>query len=87
MTAKLLDGKRIAGEIREEVARNVADFVANGGPKPCLTAVLVGEDPASEVYVRNKARACDKAGIDGRTLRFTRRNEPTRARRYRPTAQ
>ena len=68
MTAQLLDGKRVAREIREEVAANVSDFVDSGGPTPCLTAVLVGEDPASQVYVRNKSRACEKAGIDGRTL-------------------
>ncbi len=70
MTADLLDGKRIAMEIRAEVAVEVDDFVLSGGPKPCLTAVLVGSDPASEVYVRNKSRACEKAGIDGRTLRL-----------------
>ena len=70
MTAELLDGKRVAGEIREEVAAEVRQFVQAGGPKPCLTAVLVGEDPASQVYVRNKGRACEKAGIDGRTLRL-----------------
>lgn len=70
MTAIRLDGKRIAGEIREDVAKDVAEFVGAGGPKPCLTAVLVGEDPASQVYVRNKSRACEKAGIDGRTMRL-----------------
>ena len=70
MTADLLDGKRIAGEIREDVAAEVRQFVQGGGPKPCLTAVLVGEDPASQVYVRNKGRACEKAGIEGRTLRL-----------------
>ena len=70
MTAQILDGKRVAGEIREDVAKAVAAFVADGAPPPCLTAVLVGEDPASQVYVRNKARACEKAGIDGRTHRL-----------------
>lgn len=70
MTAELLDGKRIAGEIRAEVAEQVRQFVESGGPTPCLTAVLVGEDPASQVYVRNKSRACKKAGIDGRTMRL-----------------
>lgn len=70
MTADLLDGKRVATEIRAEVAEQVRQFVQSGGPKPCLTAVLVGEDPASQVYVRNKSRACDKAGIEGRTLRL-----------------
>lgn len=70
MTAELLDGKRIAAEIRTEVGADVAKFVDADGPKPCLTAVLVGEDPASQVYVRNKGRACEKAGIDGRTVRL-----------------
>ncbi|MFK8114887.1 MAG: bifunctional 5,10-methylenetetrahydrofolate dehydrogenase/5,10-methenyltetrahydrofolate cyclohydrolase [Rubripirellula sp.] len=70
MTAERLDGKRIAGEIRAEVADQVRQFVQAGGEKPCLTAVLVGEDPASQVYVRNKGRACEKAGIEGRTLRL-----------------
>lgn len=63
MTAMLLDGKRTAGEIREEIASEVSQFVSDGGPKPALAAVLVGEDAASQVYVRNKERACAKAGI------------------------
>lgn len=67
MTAQILDGKRIAGEIREEVAEEVTKFRSGGHAAPCLAAVLVGEDPASQVYVRNKARACEKAGIEGRT--------------------
>ncbi|MEX0824927.1 MAG: bifunctional 5,10-methylenetetrahydrofolate dehydrogenase/5,10-methenyltetrahydrofolate cyclohydrolase, partial [Pirellulaceae bacterium] len=66
MSAKILDGKAVAAEIREELAADVADFVASGKPRPCLVAVLVGEDPASQVYVRNKQRACQKAGIEGR---------------------
>ncbi len=70
MTAQRLDGKRIAGEIREQVAAEVEQFLAEGGPRPCLAAVLVGEDPASQVYVRNKGRACEAAGIEGRTLRL-----------------
>jgi methylenetetrahydrofolate dehydrogenase (NADP+)/methenyltetrahydrofolate cyclohydrolase len=70
MTAQRLDGKRIAGEIRKQVAAEVEQFVASGAPKPCLAAVLVGEDPASQVYVRNKGRACEAAGIEGRTLRL-----------------
>lgn len=70
MTAEILDGKRIASEIRGEIATEVRTFVAAGNAPPCLTAVLVGDDPASQVYVRNKARACDKAGIDGRTHRL-----------------
>lgn len=67
MTAQILDGKRVASEIREEVGQSVAAMTAEGMQSPCLAAVLVGEDPASQVYVRNKARACEKAGIEGRT--------------------
>jgi len=70
MTAERLDGKAVAGEIRQEVAVGVAEFVAGGSPAPCLAAVLVGEDPASQIYVRNKSRACEKAGIEGRTHRL-----------------
>ena len=67
---RILDGKATAAAIREEVAEGVAAHVARGHRPPCLTAVLVGEDPASAVYVRNKARACEKAGITGHTLRL-----------------
>ncbi len=70
MTANLLDGKRIAAEIRGEVAEQVRNFTQKEGITPCLTAVLIGDDPASQVYVRNKSRACDKVGIDGRTVRL-----------------
>ncbi|MEM9586266.1 MAG: bifunctional methylenetetrahydrofolate dehydrogenase/methenyltetrahydrofolate cyclohydrolase FolD [Planctomycetota bacterium] len=71
MTAERLDGKRIATEIRAEVADQVTQFVGGGGNRPKLTAVLVGEDPASQVYVRNKERACDKAGIEGDVHRLS----------------
>src|SRR6056297_220056 len=70
MTAQRLSGKEVATEIRAEVADQVRQFTQQGGPTPCLAAVLVGEDPASQVYVRNKERACGQAGIDGRTLRL-----------------
>lgn len=63
MTATILDGKSLAEEIRTEVARQVADFVGQTGVTPCLAAVLAGDNPASEVYVRNKQKACEKVGI------------------------
>ncbi|TWU19061.1 bifunctional methylenetetrahydrofolate dehydrogenase/methenyltetrahydrofolate cyclohydrolase FolD [Allorhodopirellula heiligendammensis] len=63
MSATRLDGKQIALEIRNEVARDVQQFVAAGNAPPKLAAILVGEDPASQVYVRNKERACQRAGI------------------------
>lgn len=64
MTAKLIDGKAIAAELREEIKNEVAEMVAQGLPKPGLATVLVGENPASQVYVRMKQRACEKAGIE-----------------------
>ena len=64
MPATLMDGKAIAKEIREQLAVEVAEFTDASGVKPCLAAVLMGEDAASQVYVRNKRRACEKAGID-----------------------
>jgi methylenetetrahydrofolate dehydrogenase (NADP+)/methenyltetrahydrofolate cyclohydrolase len=66
MTAKLLDGKGLARTIQEEIAAEVASFRAAGGPRPCLATVLVGEDPASEVYVRNKRQACERVGMESR---------------------
>lgn len=63
MTAELIDGKAVAARVRKEVAEGVAALVAGGGRAPGLATVLVGEDAASEVYVRNKRRACVAAGM------------------------
>jgi methylenetetrahydrofolate dehydrogenase (NADP+) / methenyltetrahydrofolate cyclohydrolase len=70
MTAHILDGKKLAQEIRSELAEEVVEFIQNNGVVPCLAAVLVGEDPASEVYVRNKRRACEAVGIDSQMHRL-----------------
>jgi methylenetetrahydrofolate dehydrogenase (NADP+) / methenyltetrahydrofolate cyclohydrolase len=61
----LLDGKAVGAQIRAEVAAGVADFVARVGRPPGLTAVLVGDDPASHVYVGSKTRGCADAGMVG----------------------
>ncbi|HEY1245919.1 MAG TPA: bifunctional methylenetetrahydrofolate dehydrogenase/methenyltetrahydrofolate cyclohydrolase FolD [Hyphomicrobiaceae bacterium] len=61
--AKVIDGKAIAAKVRSEVAVGVAERVAQGRPAPGLAVVLVGDDPASEVYVRNKARATREVGM------------------------
>lgn len=63
MSATLLDGKAIAQEIRAEVAQQTTEFSARFGRTPCLAAVLVGDNPASQVYVRNKQKACGDAGM------------------------
>lgn len=67
---KLLDGKAVAAEIRAEVAQEVADLVAAGHRAPGLTAVLVGGDPASQVYVGSKAKACEEVGMVGRVVKL-----------------
>jgi methylenetetrahydrofolate dehydrogenase (NADP+)/methenyltetrahydrofolate cyclohydrolase len=63
MTARLIDGKAVAATIREAVASNVPEFVRRVGRPPGLATVLVGEDPASAVYVRAKNRATADAGM------------------------
>lgn len=63
MTASLIDGKKISAAVREQVTQDTADFVQQTGVTPHLAAVLVGDDPASQVYVRNKERACAKCGL------------------------
>jgi methylenetetrahydrofolate dehydrogenase (NADP+)/methenyltetrahydrofolate cyclohydrolase len=63
MPAQLLDGAALAKQIRNELAGEVAAFVRNSGVTPKLAAVLVGDDPASQVYVRNKRRDCDEVGM------------------------
>ncbi|MFM8725457.1 MAG: bifunctional 5,10-methylenetetrahydrofolate dehydrogenase/5,10-methenyltetrahydrofolate cyclohydrolase [Planctomycetaceae bacterium] len=63
MTASIIDGKAIAQAIRDEIAGGAARLKAASGVVPGLAAVLVGDNPASHVYVRNKRQACDKAGM------------------------
>jgi methylenetetrahydrofolate dehydrogenase (NADP+)/methenyltetrahydrofolate cyclohydrolase len=62
-TARLIDGKAVAARVRERVRSEVAELVAGGTRPPALATVLVGEDPASQIYVRNKHKACEEAGM------------------------
>ena len=68
VTAKILDGKALAQEIRNEVASGVAEMQRNHGITPGLAAVLVGDDPASAIYVRNKRKACNEVGMVSDTI-------------------
>lgn len=65
MTAQLIDGKAIAAETRGQVMADVAAFFSRTGRRPGLATVLVGDDPASAVYVANKQRGCEEVGIVG----------------------
>ena len=63
MTAKLLDGRKIAGTLQQAVKAEIEMMQARGQRPPGLAVVLLGEDPASQVYVRNKQKACSEVGI------------------------
>ena len=63
MTARVIDGTAVARRVREDVARGVEKLLADGGTAQGLATVLIGDDPASEVYVRSKRRLCVEAGM------------------------
>src|ERR1700709_2003905 len=63
MPAALIDAAAVSARVRDEVAAGVAELIAAGGPVPGLATVLVGADPASQVYVRNKHTATEAAGM------------------------
>ncbi len=73
--AELIDGKKVSQHIREEVAREVQELRTETGTTPGLAAVLVGDNPASEIYVRNKRKACEQVGIYSEEYRLS--NETT----------
>ena len=63
MPAKLIDGKQIAADLRQSIKKRVEQRLEKGLKVPGLAVILIGEDPASEVYVRNKRRGCEETGI------------------------
>lgn len=63
MTARILDGNAIAAQIRTTVAHKVSLRIAQGARAPSLVVVLIGDDPASEIYVRHKRKDCEQVGI------------------------
>ncbi|MBQ9786833.1 MAG: bifunctional methylenetetrahydrofolate dehydrogenase/methenyltetrahydrofolate cyclohydrolase FolD [Lentisphaeria bacterium] len=68
MSAQIIDGKSIAAQINQETAQIAAELAVKAGRKVGLAVVLVGDDPASAVYVRNKVRACGETGIESRMI-------------------
>jgi methylenetetrahydrofolate dehydrogenase (NADP+)/methenyltetrahydrofolate cyclohydrolase len=68
--AQILDGKALAAAMEAELAEQVADFIQNHAYAPCLAAVLVGDDPASAIYVKNKRLACERVGIESQLHRL-----------------
>ena len=69
MSAKILDGKALAAQVRAQVKSKVA-ALAQRGIRPGLAVVLAGDDPASKVYVRNKTRACEEAGVRSQQIDY-----------------
>src|SRR5512142_1775516 len=68
MPAQIIDGKSIAAAVRARVKERAAEFSSRTGIRPCLVTVLVGEDPASQIYVRNKGKGCVEAGMLSRQI-------------------
>lgn len=66
---KIIDGRSLASEIKSEIKLEVKKFVKGGGKVPHLAAVLVGENPASQAYVRNKIKSCEKVGFESTLIR------------------
>jgi methylenetetrahydrofolate dehydrogenase (NADP+)/methenyltetrahydrofolate cyclohydrolase len=70
MSARILDGKAIAADLREQLKQEVEQLIAAGGRAPGLVVILVGDNPASQVYVRNKQKACQQVGFQSELLRL-----------------
>ena len=70
METKFIDGKAIAKAVRNEVAKEVKEISLNGSEKPKLAVVLVGEDPASQTYVKSKEKACVQVGMESESYRM-----------------
>lgn len=66
---KIIDGRSLSREIKAEIKQEVEDFIKSGGKTPHLAAVLVGDDAASQAYVRNKIRSCEEAGFESTLIR------------------
>jgi methylenetetrahydrofolate dehydrogenase (NADP+) / methenyltetrahydrofolate cyclohydrolase len=63
MSARLLDGRRLATQVKTDVKRSVESMVEKGLRRPGLAAILVGQNPASQIYIKNKRKACEDSGI------------------------
>jgi len=70
MSAKIIDGKKVAAIVRDEVREDVENWMNAGNRAPFLQVILIGSDPASDVYVGAKTRACKEVGIETETLRL-----------------
>jgi methylenetetrahydrofolate dehydrogenase (NADP+) / methenyltetrahydrofolate cyclohydrolase len=81
-TAQLMDGTTVSKQLFAETAQRARWFSENAGRRPCLAAVLIGEDPASVTYVKMKRNRADKAGIDSELSNYP--PPQPRRKRWRP---
>ena len=70
MAAQILDGNQVAGKIKSSLASTIKDWQESGYKRPTLAVVLVGDDPASSIYVKGKERDCQEVGIESKTYRL-----------------
>ena len=68
--AKIIDGREISRKTRENIKERTADFIEKYGRAPGLAVVIAGDDPASQIYVRNKAKACEELGFNSEVIRL-----------------
>ncbi len=68
--ATIIDGKQIAADIKREITEEIIEYEKKNGLKPGLAVILVGENPASKVYVNSKAKACEEVGINSETIKM-----------------
>lgn len=78
----ILDGKKAAQDLKEEVRVRLAEYYKKGAPKCNLAIIMVGDNPASEVYVRNKAKACEAVGIGGKLIKLTEKTTQEELEKY-----
>ena len=75
----IIDGKKIAEQLREKVKNNIDKI--SGSQKPGLTVILIGDHPASQIYVRNKEKFAKEVGINSEVLRFDKKYNRTKFKR------
>src|SRR3989304_6809701 len=69
--AKLIDGNKISADIKNEIKQEVMELSRTKGLKPGLAVILVGENPASKIYVANKQKGCDEVGFASETIKMS----------------
>lgn len=78
----ILDGKKAALDLKEEVRVRLAEYYKKGAPACNLAIIMVGDNPASEVYVRNKAKACEAVGIGGKLIKLNEKTTQEELEKY-----